>query len=101
MSLRNPNLTLYGTSYPNNVYDISESTRRDVEPVNGTTDVKIFVRVYTDETKTYCYTEHEFTLTGLPKDSSQLTPALYQSELLSQRGSEIVDGTQLSNFTVI
>lgn len=101
--LRNPNLEIGGVaSFPNNAYDID--TRR-ITPVDADyVNVEIFLNRYADTTKTGFIPLNPtiyFVLKNLPNDPSQLNPALYQSELLSQHGSEVVDGTELNNFTVL
>jgi len=102
MSLRNPNLPTdetLGTSYPLNVYEIGV---REIIPVDvDTVNVKILLGCYTDSNKTYKIHETGYTLIGLTSDSALLSPALYQTKLLEQHGTEELDGTLLENFEVL
>jgi len=98
MGLRNPNLFIYGTGYPQNVYVI---TNRFINPQENSTNVSISLRLYTDETKQYSPVEHQFQLIGLTDVPSELTPVLYEAQLLVQHGETVVDGTKLSDFIVL
>jgi hypothetical protein len=101
--LRNPNLVIGGvTSFPNNAYDID---MRRITPVDADyVNVEIFLNRYASSSKTNKIDLNPpiyFVLKNLPNDPALLNPPLYQSELLTQHGDEIVDGTALSNFTVL
>lgn len=96
--LRNPTFTKYGTAYPNNIYTIEN---RYVEPKTATTDVIITLVCYTDDTKAYRVSESDWRLEGLTTDPAELTPTLYQAQLIGQHGNEALDGSLLSEFEVL
>lgn len=101
--LRNPNLEIGGIEpFPNNAYNIDI---RKITPINSDyAAVEIFITRYADETKTSEINLSPilyFVLQNLPNDPAQLNPTLYQTELLSQHGDEIVDGTALNDFIPI
>lgn len=96
--LRNPNLSIYGTAYANNVYDIETRT---IIPQANTTDVQMVLSCYTDASKEYKVSETSWSLTGLTTDPALLLPSLYQTELIAQHGSEMLDGTALDDFIVV
>jgi hypothetical protein len=100
---RNPNLVIGGIEpFPDNAYDIDD---RHITRVNADyANVEIFIYRYANATKTKLINikpQIYFTLKNLPNDPAQLNPTLYQIELLSQHGNEIVDGTALNDFILI
>lgn len=103
MALRNPSFSWLGNSYPNNVYDIKNRSIK--ESADGqTVNVEVFLTTYTDATRAHEIEREKpiyFILTGLPNNDTQLLKSLYEAELLSQHGDEIVDGTALSGFSQI
>ena len=103
MPLRNPILTVLGTAYPNNVYDVSDRYIRESED-KQTVSVEVFLTAYSDAGRTYEIQRKKpiyFVLKGLPNDDAQLLKTLYETELLSQYPNEIVDGTALKNFQIV
>jgi len=97
--LRNPNFSVYGTSYANNIYDIEVRTINPVD--NDKVEVDILLSTYTDATKAHKVHEKKFSLLDLTNDPATLCPALYQIKLIEQHGTEEVDGTILNNFIVL
>lgn len=101
--LRNPNLEIGGTTpFPNNAYQIEI---RKITPIDADfANVEIFITRYADATlanEIHLDPPIYFPLKNLPNDPAQLNPTLYQIELLSQHGAEIVDGTALNDFVVL
>jgi hypothetical protein len=99
LALRNPSLKLFGSVvvYPNNVYEI---TNRNIRPQGANAEVTIFVDVYVDDTKVDVIKQIQFTLTVV-NNQTELNPSTYETKLIEQHGSEIIDGTALSSFTVL
>ncbi len=101
--IRNPNLEIGGIEpFPNNAYDFSRITITiiDADYVN----VDVLISRYADATKNTKIDLEPvifFLLRNLPHDWGQLNPILFQTELLSQHGDEIVDGTALNDFIVL
>ena len=98
MTLRNPNLNILGTGYPYNIYEIRN---RFVSEHDNYSNVTVYLRVFTDESRQHVYIEHKFDLVNLPTDPTQLTPGLYQQKLLEQHGEAVIDGTKLSDFQIL
>ena len=104
MSLRNPALTLYGISYPDNIYEIEPRTIRPQKENKTLVNVEIYLTVYSDNSKTYEFERSKpiyFVLNDLPNDPAQLNPAAYEQALQAQYPDEILDGAALSDFILI
>jgi hypothetical protein len=103
MPLKHPDFNIFGEPYPDHIYDV-ENRYIKIAADKQTVSVEVFLKLYTDSTKTYEIEREKaiyFTLVGLPNDDKQLLKSLYETELLSQHPDEIVDGTPLKNFQII
>lgn len=96
--LRNPNLVVFGTSYPDNVYEV---TSRTITPNDENTTVEVTLACFTNESKEHIVNASSWILTGLTTDPALLSPSLYQTKLLENYADAMQDGTLLSEFEVL
>jgi hypothetical protein len=100
MTLRNPNLSIHGESvaYANNVYEIEEWSTR---PLDTSTEVRITLACYRDNTKANKISDTPWLLTGLTTNLALIDQTLLESELISQHGDKTLDGELISDFVVV
>lgn len=100
--LRNPNFTNKGQLAPDNLYVFGD--REILEQSDGTVNVVWRYKTYASEEKFQKgenFNGDSFTVTGLPDNPSLLNPNLYLTELMKQKGEDVIQGTKLKDFIEI